>query len=207
MSILDNKKCLVFDLDGTIVKLGVDWVVCRQEARAALIAKYPQLEAIFNNKAAELEAKGKKFTVEIMGLVADEVLGREVFVDFEAIQERHETTFNLPEMKIFTEIVEFIKNYQGSIEFAICSNNTLPGIKYSLDYVGITDKFSVIEPRQPGRPPKPDPQIIEDLMKQYNFEVKDYLFVGNNQVTDGGTAETMGMDYIDYQDFIKEIQL
>ena len=193
-----KKKWIIFDLDGTIIKMGVDWPGCRKEVREVLLKKYPNLEIIFEKKESELGKQNKKLTIELMGWLAYKELGCDVYGDFQSIQERYETSYSLEQAKAYDNVVKFIKNNQAKFKYAICSNNSLPGIEYTLNLFALLDKFSLIEARQVGRPLKPEPQILADILKKINLEKEEIFYVGDNDFTDRMLAESMGIDYLNY---------
>ena len=202
---ISSKKYIIFDLDGTIVRLGVDWPACRAEVKSLLIEKYPQLLTIFEEKEEELSKLGRKLTVETMGTVVFESLGRDVYEDFGFIQEKYETSFSLDQAEVREEIVNFIKKQCKEHVFSICSNNSLAGVQYTLDLLDIRNCFETIESRRPGRPPKPDRTIMTDLLGSLGADIEECLYIGDNSVTDEGLAVSFKMDYLDYRDFISMI--
>ena len=202
---LSQKKWIIFDLDGTIVKLPVDWSACRKEVRQRIIKKYPNLRLVFEEKELELKRQGRKLTVETMGLVAYNVLGNDIYIDFQDIQERYETLYNAEDLKPCKEIVEFIKKNRDKFKFAVCSNNSFSGVNFALKKIEILETIHIVESRKIGRPPKPSPDIMRDILNSVDTTIKGCLMVGDNDATDRALAQSVDMEYMDYNSFISKI--
>lgn len=204
---LEDKKFIIFDLDGTIVKLDVDWVNCRKEVKNIIIKNHPQLKFIFTEKEIELKKQSKKITVEMMGILAYNSLGYDIYNEFKNIQEKYEFNCKLKINKNHQQIINFIKSNKNNYKFIICSNNSLSGITYVLNKLKIKDFFFMIKSREIGRPPKPFFVIMDDIFSLSKVKKGDYLYVGDNIFTDKMLADNFKIDYIDYKDFANIIKL
>ncbi|STX52269.1 hydrolase (haloacid dehalogenase family) [Legionella busanensis] len=90
------------------------------------------------------------------------------------------------------EFIEYL--YQKGIYLAIASNKGQNSLNRALQNSGLDSFFKVI--RCAGQlPPKPCPQMLEEILLEFNIDVNEAVMIGDS-VCDIEMAKTIGMDAI-----------
>jgi len=181
-SAIKNKKLIIFDLDGVICKLNVDWFVCRVKTKEYLEKKFGD------------NLDGMR--VDQMEVLVLEKYGSNALKEMMFLREKFESD-GVENSAINYGMVEFIKElHKRGYKQAICSNNLnrtveklikLTGIEECIEYfVGIDDTFK----------PKPNIEGCQKILDKFSINKEDIIFVGDNPDIDGKTAENLNIDYI-----------
>ncbi len=192
---LKNKKVIVFDLDGTVVKLTADWRLLKD----ILIDQFR-------------EYYGDDCNVKRISSCLNEVVqrGDERILQnfFDIIQE-----FELKSMNNthpIEETVTFINNKElfgvkKEAKLAILSLNTRITIIKALELANITNKIDYIVGREDVRKWKPAPDGLFKIQKYFNVKKKEMIFFGDleNDLVTGKNADIESY-YID--DLIKLVK-
>ncbi len=182
--LLKNKKLVIFDLDGTIAKLSVNWKSCREEAKDLLKKKYNfDVPEGFNMEQTE-------------ELIIKE-LNQQAFDDITTLRKRFENK-DLTHSIINNNVLEIMKKLkQNNIPMSVCSNNFKESIIYFLKEFNLIDYFDLCVGFDDTFESKPSPKGCQLILNYFNTHPKDTLFIGNNQYTDGGAAEASNIQYLD----------
>ncbi len=164
-----NKKAIVFDLDGTIVNLDVNWSYLRN----LLFNRYTKIygeRSDFNHITACLDGVVKK---------NDE---NELQRFFKLIQECE--LKNINNVKPIKATIFFLNNLElfgidKSVKLAILSLNTRKAIMESLKLVGVHSKFDFIMGQEDVRKWKPDPEGLLKIKKHYSLKNKEMIYIGD----------------------------
>lgn len=164
-----NKKVIVFDLDGTIVKLAADWHSLK-DALAERYSEYYQEECQFKSISACLSNIAKRNDEE------------ELQKNFEII--RQYELENIKENIPIEESVFFIKNLSlfgvpKNIKLAILSLNTRRTIIESLKFANIYEKIDLIVGREDVRKWKPEPEGLLEIKDYFDVIKEEMLFIGD----------------------------
>jgi pyrophosphatase PpaX len=193
---LSQKKLFIFDLDGTIVKLKVDWSKLKKV-----------LEDRFSNlyeESCEFESVSTCLSYIVSKNDKEELLNFiDIIRDFEL--NKIETT------EIIPETVNFIQNpdqfgISENVKFAVLSLNTRETIRKSLKIAGIENKFEMIVGREDVRRWKPEPEGLVIIQRYFNIENDKMVYFGD-QKKDVITGKNAGIDAYfidDLIDFVKE---
>ncbi|MFX1588683.1 MAG: HAD family hydrolase [Promethearchaeota archaeon] len=165
----NNKKVIVFDLDGTIVKLAADW----RSLKDALTERYSenyQEECQFRSISACLSNIVKRNDEE------------ELRKNFEII--RQYELENIKENVPIEETVYFINNLnlfglQKNIKLAVLSLNTRKTIIESLKLANIYEKIDFILGREDIRKWKPEPEGLLKIKKYFDVKKEEMVFIGD----------------------------
>ena len=178
-----GKKVIVFDLDGTIVKLAADWHSLK-DVLAKRYSEYYQEECQFRSISACLSNIVKRNNEE------------ELRKNFEII--RQYELENIRENVPIEESVFFIKNLslfglQKNIRLAVLSLNTRSTIIESLKLANIYEKIDFIVGREDVRKLKPDPQGLLKIKEHFGVKKEEMVFIGDLD-NDLLTGQNAGID-------------
>lgn len=193
-----NKKVIVFDLDGTIVKLSVDWMPLKDN----LVDKYKEIY----KEQCDVKRISNCLT-KIVGKNDESVL--ESF--FDIIREYEFKNFR--DTELIEDTIFFINNLdlfgiKKQAKLAILSLNTRNTIFKALELATISDKIDLIIGREDVRRWKPEPEGLLKIQNHYKVEKDKMIFFGDldNDILTGKNAGVQAYligDLIDYVNLIK----
>ena len=164
-----GKKIIVFDLDGTIVRLVADWH-----------SLFKALSARFTEK--NRETINLKSISAILSKVVEKGDVEELQLNFNLIRqyELENITSNEP----IKEIIYFINNKElfgvsPNIKLAVFSLNTRSTILKSLEMAGILDKFEFFVGREDVRKWKPEPDGLLKILDYFDVNSEDMIYFGD----------------------------
>jgi len=164
-----SKKVIVFDLDGTIVRLAADWHSLFKALTSRFIEKHQ--EAINYESMSAILSK-------IVEMDDDE----ELQLNFNLIRqyELENITSNEP----IKEIIYFINNQElfgvsPNAKLAVFSLNTRSTILKSLEMAGVLDKFEFFVGREDVRKWKPEPDGLLKILDYFKVSAKDMIYFGD----------------------------
>jgi len=168
-SSLKSKKLIVFDLDGTIVKLVADWHSLLKALNTRYSKKYKE-KGYFNSMSGllnEIVARGDE---------------DELQHNFSIIQqyELEKITKNEP----IKEIIYFINNkglfgVNSAVKLAVFSLNTRATIIKSLQLAGVVEKFEFFIGREDVRAWKPNPEGLLIIQDHFQVLSEDMIYFGD----------------------------
>lgn len=163
-STLKSKKVIVFDLDGTIVRLTADWHSLRNILNARYIEKYKE-----------------KSHFHSMSTLLSEIVARgdedELQYNFRIIKQFE--LENITKTEPIKDVIYFINNMElfgvnSAVKLAVFSLNTKATIIKSLRISGLAKKFEFYIGREDVRAWKPEPEgllKIRDFFQVFNEEM------------------------------------
>jgi HAD superfamily hydrolase (TIGR01549 family) len=164
-----EKKVIVFDLDGTIVRLVADWHSLFKALTSRFIEKY--------QKAINHESMSAILSSVVK--LGDE---EELQLNFNLIQlyELENITSNQP----IKEVIYFINNKElfgvsPNAKLAVFSLNTRSTILKSLEMAGILDKFEFFVGREDVRKWKPEPDGLLKILDYFKVDAKEMIYFGD----------------------------
>lgn len=192
---LSNKKVIVFDLDGTIVRLAADWHSLLETLNARYFEKYK---------------KERRF--HRMTDLLDDIVSRgdeeELQYNFSIIQQYE--LKNITRNEPIKDVISFIKNQESfganqTARFAIFSLNTKATISRSLELSGIANKFEFNIGREDVRAWKPEPDGLLKIRDYFQVSSKEMIYFGDLEI-DLLAGENAGVDSYLIDDLIKYIK-
>ncbi len=164
-----GKKVIVFDLDGTIVRLVADWHSLFKVLTSRFTEKYR--EAInFNSMSA------------ILSRIVEKGDEEEIQLNFNLIRqyELENITSNEP----IKETIYFINNKElfgvsHGAKLAVFSLNTRSTILKSLEMAGILDKFEFFVGREDVRNWKPEPDGLLKILDYFKVNPEEVIYFGD----------------------------
>ncbi|MFX0082929.1 MAG: HAD family hydrolase [Candidatus Hodarchaeota archaeon] len=178
-----GKKLIVFDLDGTIVKLSADWMILKN----ILVEKYREIykeQCDVDRVSKCLDKIVEKNDEQVLEKFFDEI-------------RNYEQKF-LKETQLIEETIFFIKNknlfnVKNDVKFAILSLNTRNTIIQALKLANIQDKIDYIIGREDVRKWKPAPEGLIKIKNHFNVKKEEMVYFGDLKI-DLLTGENAGID-------------
>jgi phosphoglycolate phosphatase len=167
---------VVYDLDGTLVELDVDWKAVTGEAAAVLSARGVDTDGMtLWDVLKTAERKGLRPKVE------------EIITDHE--REGARSSFRLP----------LADELPLDVPVAVCSLNSEAACRIALELHGLDGHVAALVGRDTVDGEKPDPEPLLAAVRALGVEPGDALFVGDTQ-RDRRTAQQAGVPYQDVAD-------
>jgi HAD superfamily hydrolase (TIGR01549 family) len=195
---LKGKKVIVFDLDGTIVKLAADWHSLRKILNARYREKYKEKSHFhrMSNLLSDIVARG------------DEEELRHNF----SIMQKYENE-NITKNEPNEDVIYFITNKElfgvnSTVKLAVFSLNTKPTIIKSLQIAGVVNKFEFCVGREDVRAWKPNPEGLLKIREHFQVLKEDMIFFGDLKMDLLAGANAGVESYIidDLINFIKKVR-
>lgn len=175
-----EKKVIIFDLDGTIVNLTVDWRALKDN----LVKKYREIykeQCDFERVSRCLEKIVEKNDENIL----ENFFGVIRYYELE----------NIRDTQLIEEIIFFIKNkdffgVKNDAKFAILSLNVRDTIIQALELANIRDKIELIIGREDVRKWKPAPEGLIKIQNHFKIKKEEMVYFGDleNDLLTGGNA-------------------
>ncbi|MFX0105811.1 MAG: HAD family hydrolase [Candidatus Hodarchaeota archaeon] len=191
-SSLKSKRVIVFDLDGTIIRLTADW----KSLKEYLVLEY---QKIYKEKC-----DFKSISACLSKIV--EKGDKNVLMKFFEII-RHYELENIRNNQPIKETIFFINNielFRGNkdAKIAILSLNTKDTIIKSLELANILNKIDFIIGREDVRKWKPDPEGLLKIQDHFEINKEDMIYFGDLE-KDVLTGKNAGIDAYFIEDLIK----
>lgn len=178
-----EKKVIIFDLDGTIVNLTVDWRALKDN----LVKRYREIYK------EQCDVKRVSMCLEKIVEKNDENILENFFGVI-----RHYELENIRDTQLIEEIIFFIKNkdffgVKNDTKFAILSLNTRDTIIQALELANIRDKIELIIGREDVRKWKPAPEGLIKIQNHFKIKKEEMVYFGDLE-NDLLTGENAGID-------------
>jgi HAD superfamily hydrolase (TIGR01549 family) len=197
-SSLKGKKIIVFDLDGTIVRLPADWHSLRNALNARYSEKYKEKGYFdrMSNLLSDLVARGDE---------------EELHHNF-SIMQKYENE-NIMKNEPIEDVIYFINNKElfgvnSAVKLAAFSLNTRMTITKSLQIAGVVNEFKFIIGREDVRAWKPNPEGLLKIREHFQVLKENMVYFGDLQM-DLLAGANAGVDsYIidDLINFVREVR-
>ena len=198
-SSLKSKKLIVFDLDGTIVKLAADWHSLLKVLNTRYSKKYKE-QGHFSSMSGLLN--------EIVARGDEEELRH----NFSIIQqyELEKITKNEP----IKEVIYFINNKElfgvnSAVKLAVFSLNTKATIITSLQLARVAKKFEFFIGREDVRAWKPDAEGLLKIRDHFQVLNEDMIYFGdlNKDLLAGANAGVESFFISDLIKLVKKVRM
>jgi phosphoglycolate phosphatase len=193
--LLRNKRVIVFDLDGTVVRLAVDW---------------DSLKHLLSEKYSEIYGEYCSFSSvsECLRTIVDKN-DNATLEDFFKIILQYELE-NIENTQPIREIIFFINNLElfgvnNSSKLAILSLNMRDTIKKALGIANLEEKFDFILGREDVKHWKPNPAGLLKIKDNFNVKKEEIIFFGDKK-KDLLTGKNSGIDAFWIDDLIKLVK-
>lgn len=179
-------KTIIFDLDGTILDTLVD---LKNAVNYALTTYHlPQKDLEFVRKAI-----GNGTTILIKRCTPTDISDidrQKVFDTFKSYYLEHYADYTIP----YPGIISLLTKLKGRVQLAVVSNkdHDLTNKIINKEFPSL---FDIIQGSYLDHPRKPDPYLINKIIKEYKLNKKDILYVGDTNV-DKESALNAGLQYL-----------
>ncbi len=174
-----SKKHLIFDFDGTLVDLLVDWQFWLDSLMTYFHSYEPScVEADFF--AAEQNYFIAQYGPEVKKKIDE--------VGYEA--EHHHSRGFIPRQ----ELISLLPRLKEKYSLSIWSSNNRLTITPILEELGLDKYFDLIVPINDVALIKPAPDGFELIKNKYPYSPVDYLMIGDSRA-DAGAAQASGIDF------------
>ena len=183
-----DKKVIVFDLDGTIVRLSVEWTSLKNKLKNEYSKLYDEscsFESISACLSKIVERNDNHVLESFFNIIRQYELER-----IQKTQPIEESVFFINNTELF--------GVKENTKLAILSLNTRRTIIYSLKLAKIYKKFDFIVGREDVRSWKPEPEGLLRIMEYYKVNKEDMIYFGDLE-KDLATGANAGIEayYID----------
>ena len=183
--ISDNSKTdLIFDFDGTIVLLDINW----NDWHKGIAKIYKKYNNSFEYKGEYLHIKTNNFIQKYGKALRDEI------VEFNYNYEKTTTKG----LQLNDALIDFIKN-ETNRNMYVLTNNDSRNVKKYLETLELIDKFENIICRDNVKYVKPNTEGIDKIIEVERSK-SNFLMIGDSIDSDGSVAKVVGIDFylIDY---------
>ena len=181
------KKLVIFDLDGTLLNTIDDLARATNQALAALgypthdVAAYRYFVGNGINKLFERALPPERRTAEEVARV------RALFVPY---YDRHNADFSRP----YEGVPELLRRLdEGGARLAVASNKYQAATRELVARFFPGVPFVAVFGQREGVPTKPDPRVVEDILREAGVAREEALYVGDSGV-DMRTALNAGVE-------------
>lgn len=161
-----NAEVIIFDLDGTIIKLDVDWKALKRELHEYFISTY---------------GVSINFTPLSHGLYEVRKLGSEASNKAYGIIEKYETK-KIDSAKPIQPMIELAKTLSPKKKLAIFSSNTRETVVSALKKIGLYGTFELIVGLEDANRPKPNPEALFLILNYFGVPRSKAIFIGDDEV-------------------------
>jgi len=182
------KKLILFDLDGTLIDSLED---LSEAVNHALGLRGLPLHTVAEYR--RMVGHGVRNLVkQALPEGADDTLVDSALADFKAYYQAHIDVHTRP----YPGMPELLTELQAhGIQLAVASNKFQEGTEYLVEKIFPGIRFVAIMGNKPGAPLKPDPEIVQEVLRKANVQEADALLVGDSP-TDMKTAANGGIESI-----------
>ena len=181
-------KLILFDLDGTLIDSLEDLA---EAVNHALGLRGLPLHSVAEYR--RMVGHGVRNLVkQALPEGADDALVDSALSDFKAYYQAHIDVHTRP----YPGIPELLTDLQArGVQLAVASNKFQEGTEYLIQRFFPGNRFVAILGNRPGAPLKPDPEIVQEVLRKADVQPADALLVGDSP-TDMKTAANGGIESI-----------
>jgi phosphoglycolate phosphatase len=193
--LFENKRVIVFDLDGTIVRLDVDWETLKQ----TLSEKFIQIHGGNHSFKSVSECLSKVVKLNDIRLLESffKIILHYEMEKIHKTQPIEETLFFIKNLNLF--------GVKDKVKMAVLSLNMRDTIIKSLEIAKIKERFEFIVGREDVRHWKPSPEGLLKI-KNYFGAKKDEIIYFGDMKKDIITGKNSGIDALRINDLIKFVK-
>jgi phosphoglycolate phosphatase-like HAD superfamily hydrolase len=179
------KKQIIFDLDGTLADLHIDWEGYREglyelvgNFDKQIVADMPKVKGIASNFYNRVIIKH----------------GVEAKRKLDEYADNWELT-KFTGYKPNNTLIEFIHGQADKYRFHVWTSQNMSLAKKMVEDLAIADKINQLIPKEKVELLKPIPDGFNKINQEVKAELADYLMIGDSE-SDKGAAENAGIDFL-----------
>ena len=169
---------VIFDFDGTVVDLPVDWDACKRELAelAGRMSSLASSATVAGLVSAIREAHGEAGRAEAFGIL------------------RRFEVAALASMRSYSEVVAAIRD-EAEPRFALVSANSREIVVEALGRLGLADRFRAVIGREDVSVPKPAPEGLGRGCERLGLPPECCVYVGDREI-DQLAASAAGTNFV-----------
>jgi len=165
-------KCIVFDLDGTLIDSSRAII----DSLFVAVEHYNVKTAITKNDSYLFMGKSLKETLKIIMPNADD----ETMLNVGKYYVKHYHEFQIKGAELFPYVKETIVGlHDRGIKLAVATAKHSDCAEAELSATGVARYFDAIRGTDDGIPSKPDPSLLLDICEGFNLKPSNVLMVGD----------------------------
>jgi phosphoglycolate phosphatase len=185
-------KALIFDLDGTLIKLTLPLESMRSAAKEFYIQKGLPSDLLEPaDGISSSTAKAKEYFLS-NGMSKKE--WDDMQEELDEIMSAYERS-SAKDVTLIDGVLDTINEITSiGIRAAVLTNNSRHAMDIIMKYIPLEDYFEVIHTRHEAPTPKPYPDGLLNLIKILGLEPQDVIYVGDAMI-DGVAASRAGIEF------------
>jgi len=179
---------VIFDYDGTIAHIPIDWKSVRQDCFNHLMSRFKDLPILANQRVDEMEALAlasypneAAYILSFRGSIESEIDA---------------------EHKPIGAVIALLQAIYNNYDCYIVSNNLHSTIVSGLNALGVLHCFKGIYGVDTIGVPKPAIDSINLLQKKYGLDTATTIMLGDSPSTDGKYCELLNMKFLNVNSFV-----
>jgi len=206
-------EAILFDLDGTLLPMDNDLFV--QTYMGLLTKKMapfgydPELliSALWKGTGKMIKNDGSKTNAEVFWRLCEEVFGKRIFDDIPVFDSFYDNEFHGTASVTFPtplaqKAVDLARERADRVILATNPFFPAVAVRSRLSWARVSpESFDLITTYENSRFCKPNPAYYVEIAEKMKLDPKNCLMVGNNEVEDIASAQSLGMDTFYLNDF------
>ncbi len=181
------KMLVIFDLDGTLI----------DSHRAHLNAFKESMKENgipINDKL--MKRVRKEFGKPVRDIIRDAITDDERLID-KILRSRKKVLFNkeIYRIKTFPRVKQMLRRIRKNNTVALATSSSKRFVDLVLNNLGLRDYFDCVVTASDVKRCKPDPEIIDKIVKRFKAKKEDTIFIGDT-IFDYKTAKNAGVKFI-----------
>jgi len=185
-------KALIFDLDGTIIKLTLPLEAMRSEAKRYYIEK--GLPANLLEQADGISSSTTKAKEYFLANGISESEWNHMQEELDEIMSAYERS-SAEDVELIEGVLDAVENVQSKgMRIAVLTNNSRQAMDIILRKIPLDRYFEIIHTRHESPSPKPYPDGLLHITKILGLEPSEVVYIGDAMI-DGVAASRAGIEF------------
>ncbi len=185
------RDTIVFDLDGTLIDSAPDLTHSINATLNLAGTRAFGIEAI-----KTMVGDGMIKLFERAVVASSQRFSQTEFDDAYRAFERHYAQNAVVDTTLYPGTQQMLDTLiDHGLTLAVCTNKLEPIARYILEALGVADRFAVILGGRAGRPPKPDPAPLYEILDALASGPERAALIGDSEV-DWGTARAAAIPFV-----------
>ena len=206
-------EAILFDLDGTLLPMDNDLFVRTYMGlltkKMAPFGYDPELliSALWKGTGKMIKNDGSKTNAEVFWSLCEEVFGKRIFDDIPVFDSFYDNEFHGTASVTFPtplaqKAVDLAREREDRVILATNPFFPAVAVRSRLSWARVSpESFDLITTYENSRFCKPNPAYYVEIAEKMKLDPKNCLMVGNNEVEDIASAQSLGMDTFYLNDF------